>query len=237
MRPLLMKSSESHISPSSERMWEEMKIVLPSLARTRMRCLSSTRAFGSRPAAGSSMIEHLRVVEQRAAEAEALGHALGKLVRKAVGERDEVGELHDLLDAVLAFGAAVAEGAGVEIEVFEHGHVVVIAEMVGHPADEPADVGRVVDDIDAADLGGAHGGVVEGGEDPHGGRLAGAVGADEAADRAVRDLEGDAVDGLELAEVAVEVVDDDGGHGRGGGKKEEGLTGRNLRRADGGAGR
>ena len=80
---------------------------------------------------------------------------------------------------------------------------------------QAAHLRRVVDHVDAADLGAAHGRVVERGEDPHGGRLAGAVGADEAADRAVRDLEGDAVDGLQRAEVAVEVVDVEGGHGRG----------------------
>ena len=35
---------------------EEMKMVFPSSARIRMRCLSSTLARGSRPAAGSSMM-------------------------------------------------------------------------------------------------------------------------------------------------------------------------------------
>ena len=212
MRPWLMKSSESHISPSSERMWEEMKMVLPSWARTRMRCLSSTRALGSRPAAGSSMMSTCGIVQQRAAEAEALGHAFGEFVGKAVGERDEVGEVHDLLDALAAFLALVAERAGVEIEVFEHGHVLVVSEVVGHPADQAADFRRVVDDVDAADFRAAERGVVERGEDAHGGGFARAIGADESADRAVRDFEGDAVDGLQRAEVAEEVVDFEGGH-------------------------
>ena len=106
----------------------------------------------------------------------------------------------------------VAERAGVEVEVLEHRHVLVVAEVVGHPADEPAHLGRVVDDVDAADLGGPHGRVVERGEDPHGGRLAGAVGADEAADRAVRDLERDAVDGLQSRSTG-RGCGRDGGHG------------------------
>ena len=101
--------------------------------------------------------EHLRIVEQRAAEAEALGHAFGEFVGEAVGERDEVGEIHDLLDALAAFLAVVAEGAGVEVEVFEHGHVLVVSEMVGHPADEAAHFGGLVDHVDAADFGASRG--------------------------------------------------------------------------------
>ena len=155
--------------------------------------------------------ENLWIVKQRAAEAEALGHALGEFVGKAVGERDEVGEIHHLVDALAALSALVAEGAGVEVEVLQHGHVVVVAEVIRHPADEFPHLRRVVDDIDPADLGMAHGRVVEAGEDTHGGGFSRTVGTDEAADRAVWDFEGNTVYGLKGAEEAVEIMDCNGG--------------------------
>ena len=135
MRPLLMKSSESHISPSSERMWEEMKIVLPSSARTRMRCLSSTRAFGSRPAAGSSMMRTCGSWSSARPRQRRWVMPLESLLEKRSASGTRSVNSMTSCDARAAFLAAVAEGAGVEVEVFEHGHVLVVAEVVGHPAD------------------------------------------------------------------------------------------------------
>ena len=170
---------------------------------------------GFRVETGGGLVhdQDLRVVEQRAAEADALGHAFGELVGKPLRQRDEIGEVHDLLDALAAFLAFVAERAGVEIQIFEHRHVLVVSEVVGHPADEFSHFRRVVDHVDAADFGRAERRIVQGGEDAHGGGFPRAVGPDEATDRAVGNLEGDAVDGLEIAEVAVEIVDLESGHG------------------------
>ena len=67
-------------------MCELMKIVFPSPASNRTRRLNSTRALGSNPAAGFIEDEHLRVVQQRAAEAKPLRHALGELVHHTVGD-------------------------------------------------------------------------------------------------------------------------------------------------------
>ena len=53
--------------------------------------------------------QDLRVVKQRAAETEALGHAFGKLIGKSLCQRHEVGEVHDFLDALAAFFALVAK--------------------------------------------------------------------------------------------------------------------------------
>ena len=151
--------------------------------------------------------EHLRIVKQRATEAKALGHALRKLVGESLGKRDEVGEIHYLLDPLAAFLALVAQRAGIEIQILEHRHVLVVSEMIGHPADEFADLGGMMDDIDATDLRAAERGVVECREDAHRGGFPRTIRADEAADRAMRDFEGHAVDGLEITEVAVEVLD------------------------------
>ena len=79
--------------------------------------------------------------------------------------------------------------------------------MVGHPADEFPNFCRVVDHVDAAHFHRAECRIVERGEDAHGGGFSCAVGPDKAADRALGNLEGDSVDGLEIAEVALEVLD------------------------------
>ncbi len=171
---------------------------------------------GFRVETGGGLVhdQNLRVVQQRAAEAEALGHAFGELVGKPLGERDEVGEIHHLLDALAALLALVSERAGVEIQILQHRHVLVVAEMVGHPTDESPHLRRVVDDVDAADFRRAERRIVERGEDAHGGGFTRAVRTHEAADRTVGNLEGDAVDRLEVSEVAVEVLDSKSGHGK-----------------------
>src|SRR5262249_12638280 len=72
-------------------------------------------------------------------------------------------------------------------------------EEVGHVAHDPADLLGVVVDRVAADRGLAPGGVEQGGQDAHGGGLAGAVGADEAVDVALLQLEAEPVEGVQLA--------------------------------------
>ena len=66
---------------------------------------------------------------------------------------------------------------------------------------------RLLDDGDSVDETVAGGRLVEGGEDAHGGGLAGPVGADEAEDLSRREREGDVVHRAGLAVVLAEVVD------------------------------
>ena len=165
---------------------------------------------------GSRLVhdEDLGIVQEGPPEAEALGLAFGELIGEAVGEGTEVGELHHFLDAAPALVIFETEGPGVKIEILQHGHVVVIAKMIGHPTDEGAHLVGVMDHIDAADLSGAHGGVVESGENPHGGGFPRTIGSHEPADRAVGDFEGNAVNSLQLAEVTVEILDKNRRHWR-----------------------
>ena len=80
-----------------------------------------------------------------------------------------------------------------------HLHVVVHAEEIGHVADQPADfLGLGVDRV-AADVSLAPGRVEERGEDPHGRRLARAVGADEPEQVARLELEVDRANGEQVA--------------------------------------
>ncbi len=67
-----------------------------------------------------------------------------------------------------------------ELEVFNHRHVVVDTEKVGHESDEFADLlGMRVDGM-ATDIGFSIGGCQERCDDAHGCRFAGTVGTDEA---------------------------------------------------------
>ena len=63
--------------------------------------------------AGGRLVEdqQVRVVDQRAAQAELLLHAAGELAGRAVGEGRQAGGLQQLGDAAFALGAAVAEQA------------------------------------------------------------------------------------------------------------------------------
>src|SRR5262249_53250474 len=81
----------------------------------------------------------------------------------------------------------------------DHLHVVVDAEEVGHVADHAADVFRAVIDRVPADARLAPRRVQERGEDAHGRRLAGAVGADEAVDVALFQFEREPVEGVQVA--------------------------------------
>ena len=65
----------------------------------------------------------------------------------------------------------------------------------------------------AADRGGAGGRPVEAEDEPHGGGLSGAVGAEEAGDPAGQDAEGEVVHGARGAVLLGEVLDVDAGHG------------------------
>src|SRR4029450_12632289 len=71
--------------------------------------------------------------------------------------------------------------------------------LQGDP-DGPPDLGRLPDDVETGNPGGALGRLQQGGEHAHRGRLARAVGAEEAEDLPFRDLEVDAVDGDDLPE-------------------------------------
>ena len=80
--------------------WLETRIVLPCEASERRSSRSQRMPCGSRPFAGSSRIEHLRVAEQRSGEAQPLAHAERVAARRAGRRRRSSStSLEDLLDA------------------------------------------------------------------------------------------------------------------------------------------
>ena len=94
--------------------------------------------------AGGGFIEdqQLRVVNERAAQAELLLHPPGELSCRAVAKRRQAGTLEQLIDADVAFGFIMAEQTGEEIDVFidRQGMVEVLPQPLGHPGDFRADV-------------------------------------------------------------------------------------------------
>ena len=131
------------------------------------------------------------------------------------------------------FGAVDAIGGGEEFEILDDLHVVIDAEEIGHVADEAADFLRVAIDRVAADVRLAVSRIEQRRQDLHRGRLARAVGADEAKQIPRGQIELDGLDGELLAVFLRQVVGRD--HGAGGssglGVRDSGLrfTGRMMR--------
>ena len=144
---------------------------------------------GVQAAGGFVEEEELGVVDEDAGEAEPLLHAAAKGADEGslfVRQSDEFEHVFD--GAFALFGGDFVAGAK-EVEVFGDFHVFVDAKEVGHVADEVADGVGVAGDVVAEYLGAAFAGGKEGGENAQCGGLAGAVGADEAEEVALMDLQ------------------------------------------------
>ena len=138
-------------------------------------------------------------MQQRAGQAQALGHAAREAGHQGVALVGQVDQLEHFLADLPPRGPLDPVGGGEELEILDHLHVVVDAEEVGHVADDAADLlGPGVDRV-AADGRLAPGRVQERGEDPHRRRLARAVGADEAVDVPLVERQVEPVQGVELA--------------------------------------
>jgi hypothetical protein len=118
---------------------------------------------GQRINAGGRLVEDekIRIVDERAAQTQLLLHAARELAGGTVPEGSQPGRTQELTDTPLALGPAVAEQAGEEIHVLEHGEcrVQVFAEPlrhVGHPRADRATVARIghvpPEDLDCSGL-------------------------------------------------------------------------------------
>ena len=121
-------------------------------------------------------------MEQRAGQAQALGHAAGEAGHQGIALVGQVDQLEDLLADLPPRRALDPIGRGEEFEILDHLHIVVDAEEVGHVPDHAADLLRPGVDRVAAHGRLTPGGIQERGEDPHRRRLARPVRADEAVD-------------------------------------------------------
>src|SRR5690606_37430924 len=65
--------------------------------------------------------QQIRIMDQRAAEAELLLHAAGQLARRTLGKRRQPGAFNQLVDAPAPLLLALAEQAAEKVEIFPHG--------------------------------------------------------------------------------------------------------------------
>jgi len=94
---LLMMMTRSQVCSTSGRMWV-LRMMVWSPARLLMRSRVSLICLGSRPAVGSSRIEHVGIVDDGLGEADALAVALGELAEQLhfdVGDGAAVADVGD----------------------------------------------------------------------------------------------------------------------------------------------
>ena len=150
--------------------------------------------------------EERRPAHEGDGEIDSALHAAGELVDPVLGPIAESNELE--IDARLLVGFAAAEAGHLaeKHEVVRCGELRIEGQVLGTYADDLADLVAFALDGVAADEYLAGVGGHDGGEHSDGGRLAGAVGAEESVDLLAPDGEGDAVDGLDVVEALAEVI-------------------------------
>jgi len=155
------------------------------------------------PVVGLVEHEEIRIVDQRAAEAELLVHAARELSGRAIAEGREPRGLEQLRDPRLARRARVAEEPAEEVRVLEDGErrVEVAAESLRHVGDarrhgraEPARRHVAAERLDGARLDRARAR-----DEPEQRGLPDTVGTDQAHDAAGGHVEIHAVEGSRLA--------------------------------------
>ncbi len=154
---------------------------------------------------GGGLVEdqQVRVVDERAAQAQLLLHAARQFARGAMPERGQSGGMQQLVDTTLAFAAVMAEQPAEEIHVLEHRErgVKVLAQTLRHVGDarqqRPSQrwlANVCAEHVDAPGLDGARAG-----DEGKQARLAHTVRPDDADHDARRQVEADPVQGLHFA--------------------------------------
>src|SRR5216684_2711890 len=146
---------------------------------------------------------HRRVVDQGAGNGGFLLHAGGKLVAAAVAEAVHVQAVEDFVEALFEGGFIKTVEAAEVFDELLGGEAGIKRGGGGKKADVGAHFLGMLDDVVAADEGGAVGGFQDGGEHAQGGGFAGAVGAEQAVDAAGLAAETDIVDGANLSALLV----------------------------------
>jgi hypothetical protein len=155
--------------------------------------------------------EHGRRRDEARGEVEAAAHAAGERLDEAIGGVGQAETLEELGGA----GAhdrprQVVEPAD-HLEVRAGGEQAVDGGLLAGEADLRPHGGRVGDDVVPGHQGAALGGLQERGEDPHRGRLAGAVVAEQAEDRALRHVEVDVAQRPKIVVAPAEPFGEDAG--------------------------
>ena len=171
--------------------------------------------------AGGGLVEdeQVGVVDQGRAEPDLLFHASRELPGRPVGERVEAGRLQERVDPCPALGAGEPEQLCEEVDVLEDAQleVEVLSQALRHVGDERTDGVAVpaVGDVSAEHLHAAALDLLRAGDDPHEGRLADAVRADQADHTSRGDLDRDRIERARLPVPVREARDARDGFGQG----------------------
>ena len=151
--------------------------------------------------------EHLGIAEESLGEADALPLSLGEIADHAVEELRAARLDGDALDLALALLAGNTLDGSDETQIGPRGHVGVDGRIFRQVADPLLHLDGILEDVEPAHLRLAARRRQDSGEDAHGRRLAGAVGAEETEDLARLHLEADVVDRLQLPVALHQVLD------------------------------
>src|SRR6476646_697492 len=155
-------------------------------------------------AVGGLIEDHDRgIVYESAGDGGFLHHAGGELVAAAVAEAVHVEAVENVVDPFLKRGFLEAIEAAEVFDKFLGGGPGIDRRNGGEETDVGADFFGVLDDVVAADGGGAVGGLEDGGEHAQRGGFAGAVGAEQAVNLAGLTLKADVIDGTDFAALLV----------------------------------
>ena len=156
--------------------------------------------------AGGRLVEEhdRRLGHERGAEVQAPAHAAGVGLDGPIGRIGQLEALEERIGALLDRLRVDAVEATDHAEVLASGEQLVECGVLAGHADPLARLRRLAQDVDAGHAGRSAVGVGEGREDAHRGRLAGAVRAEHAEDRALADVEVQPAQGVRLAEGLVE---------------------------------
>src|SRR5713101_4605126 len=143
------------------------------------------------------------IVDQSAGDGGFLLHAGGELVATAVAETVHVQAVEDFVEALFEGGFIKTVEAPEVFDELLGGEAGIKRGGGGKKADVGAHFLGMLDDVAAADEGGAVGGFQDGGEHAQGGGFAGAVGAEQAVDAAGLAAETDVMDGPDFSALLV----------------------------------
>ena len=161
--------------------------------------------------------EEIRIVHQRAAEADFLLHAARELAAWSIRKRVEPGGFQKLVDALAPLGRALAEQAAEEVDVVEHAErrIEIAAKPLRHVGNaavaRPAMVLVRHVSVEHHDLAGLN--LAHPGDEGEQGGLADAIGPDQPRHALGRNIEGQVVERERLS-VAVRYALDPGDDGR-----------------------
>ena len=166
-------------------------------------------AAGVEPGGGLVQEQHGRPGDERGGEVEPAPHAAGVGLGRPLGGVDELEPLEQLVGALLRRRLPEVVEPPDHLEILEPGQVLVDGRVLAREADLGPQRGGVALHIEPGDPGRSRIGLEQGGEDPHRGGLAGAVGAQQAEHTARAHGEIDAVEGPNRAVRLLEPLDND----------------------------